>query len=188
MDKYLEYYNTTKNGNLTQVLEDSFQEDLQSYNDFSEIRLGILAHDLKFSFKQSHERGVSLNAEYMFSVPQNAFFQMIFSPHPHFGVSINSGPGTSMAYTGLTWEFPVFTNWFVDVMLGGAIHNGHTNKQTTHRKNYGARVLFHSGLALGYVFQERHTISLMVNHISGAKLCTPNPGFTDFGLRYGYRF
>ena len=28
MDKYLESYNTSKNGNLTQVLENSFQEDL----------------------------------------------------------------------------------------------------------------------------------------------------------------
>ena len=27
MNKYLEYYNASKNGNLTKVLEDSFRED-----------------------------------------------------------------------------------------------------------------------------------------------------------------
>ena len=116
------------------------------------------------------------------------FFETFLSPHPHLGVSINSGPGTSITYVGLTWEIPFYQHWFGDIMVGGAIHNGNTNKQTKHRKNYGARVLFHTGFALGYLFQENHTLSLITNHISGAKLCKPNPGFTDLGLRYGYRF
>ncbi len=168
--------------------DESLQETLQTYNNFSEIRLGVLAHDLKFPLKQSHERGVSLNGEYMFTSPQNGFFQAIFSPHPHCGVSINSRSGTSMAYIGLTWEIPFPAHWFGDIILGGAIHNGHTKKDTKHRKNYGCRLLFHSGLALGYIFQEHHTLSLMVDHISNARIYTPNPGFTDLGLRYGYRF
>ena len=168
--------------------EGEYLDSLQQYNDFSELRFGVLAHDVKCSFKKSYEPGVSFNGEYLFSAPQNDFFQMIFSPHPHVGVSINSGKGTSMAYTGFTWELPLFTNWFVNVMVGGAVHNGETKKQSKHRKSYGSRFLFHTGLAVGYVFQERHTFSVMVDHASNARLCKPNPGVTDLGLRYGYRF
>lgn len=168
--------------------DESLSETLHAYNNFNEIRVGVLAHDLKFPLKQSHEGGVSLNGEYLLPPPQNNFFETIFSPHPHIGVSINSRAGTSTAYIGFTWEIPFGKDWFGDITFGGAVHNGHIKKQTKNKKSYGCRFLFRSGLALGYRVQERHTISLMVDHVSNAGCGKPNPGFTDLGIRYGYRF
>lgn len=161
---------------------------LGANDDFSEVRFGIQAHDLSSTLGQSHERGISLNGEYLFSSPQNDFFQTLLSPHPHVGTSINSSSGTSMAYGGFSWIIPFQHDWFTELRFGLAIHNGKVGQETKKKKNYGTRVLFHTGLSLGYVFFEKHTLSVLLNHISNGTLAKPNPGFTDFGVRYGYRF
>ncbi|HBN22499.1 MAG TPA: hypothetical protein DD412_04610 [Holosporales bacterium] len=161
---------------------------LQASDDFREIRFGLQAHDLNGKGTKSHENGMTFNGEYIFASPQNGFFQFFFAPHPHVGLSLNSGSGTSMAYAGLTWVVPFQEVWFAELRFGGAIHNGKVGKETKKKKDYGARVLFHTGLSLGYVLFERHTLSILVNHISNGGFSKPNPGFTDLGLRYGYRF
>ena len=161
---------------------------LQASDDFREIRFGLQAHDLNGKGTKSHESGMTFNGEYVFASPQNDFFNFFFAPHPHVGLSLNSGSGTSMAYGGLTWVVPFQEVWFAELRFGGAIHNGKVGKETKKKKDYGARVLFHTGLSLGYVLCDRHTLSVLVNHISNGGFAKPNPGFTDLGLRYGYRF
>jgi len=161
---------------------------LQAGDHFGEIRFGVQAHDLNGNGTKSHENVMTLNGEYIFASPKNDFFQFIFAPHPHVGLSLNSGSGTSMAYAGLTWVLPFQEVWFAELRLGGAIHNGNVGKETKKKKDYGARALFHTGLSLGYIVFERHTISVLLNHISNGGFAKPNPGFTDLGLRYGYRF
>lgn len=167
---------------------DKQKETANNQDDFSEIRLGISAHDLNSKMEQSHERGMSLNGEYIFSSPQNAFFQLFFAPHPHIGVSLNSSSGTSIAYAGLTWVIPFQQVWFIDLAGGIAVHNGNTHSETKKKKAYGAGVLCHTGGSLGYVLLANHTISVKVDHVSNGGLSKQNPGFTDLGFRYGYRF
>lgn len=163
-------------------------DTLQASDDFREIRFGLQAHDLNSKGPNSHENGMTLNGEYVFASPYNDFFQFLFSPHPHVGLSLNSGSGTSMTYGGLTWVIPFQDVWFAELRFGGALHNGKVGKETKKKKNYGTRVLFHTGFSLGYVLFEKHTLSVLVNHISNAGFSRSNPGFTDLGLRYGYRF
>tara|TARA_R110002095_G_scaffold26036_2_gene26513 strand:- start:2413 stop:2982 length:570 start_codon:yes stop_codon:yes gene_type:complete len=167
---------------------DEQQETTNTQDEFSEIRLGISAHDLNSKMEQSHERGMSLNGEYIFASPQNAFFQAIFAPHPHIGASLNSSSGTSIAYAGLTWVIPFQQVWFIDLAWGVAVQNGNIHSETKKKKAYGARVLCHTGGSLGYVLVTNHTVSVKVDHVSNGGLSRQNPGFTDLGLRYGYRF
>ena len=62
---------------------------LKAGDDFTEIRIGLQAHDLNGKGTKSHENGMTLNGEYIFASPKNDFFQFIFAPHPHVGLSLN---------------------------------------------------------------------------------------------------
>ena len=92
---------------------------LQAGDHSGEIRFGVQAHDLNGKGTKSHENGMTLNGEYIFASPKNDFFQFIFAPYPHVGLSLNSGSGTSMAYAGLTWVLPFQEVWFAELRLGG---------------------------------------------------------------------
>lgn len=52
----------------------------------------------------------------------------------------------------------------------------------------GCRALFRESVSLGVRFLERHSLSLMLAHISNAGPCDLNKGLDADGIRYGYRF
>jgi lipid A 3-O-deacylase len=153
-----------------------------------EIRLGVLRHDVKSELKHMYEEGYDINAEYLFSSPQNAFFDVIFSPRPHLGTSINTRGATSQFYTGLTWHINLCSWLFFELNFGGETHNGKLKHRSKKRKALGSRLLFREGVALGVQFANHHSLSILLDHASNAKLARPNPGLTGFGLRYGYLF
>lgn len=153
----------------------------------SEIRLGILAHDHDIApFSRSEEDGIDANFEILFISPH--WLKKLRSPRPHLGVSINTTGDTSQAYMGLTWEWQFWRQWFFDFSLGGAIHDGKTTTTLIDRKELGCQVLFRESLDLGYIYAERHSISVFLDHISNAKICEKNEGLETVGIRYGYRF
>ena len=171
----------------------------------SEIRVGILAHDVgPFTLQTQHEDGsIDLNAEFIFHSPD--FLQIIGSPRPHLGTSINTAGDTSQVYAGLSYEWYLTGNlgrrklglsyewyltgnFFVGIHGGGAVHNGETDRSTARRKNLGCSPLFRGAIEAGYRFDDHHGISLMVDHISNAYICDSNQGLESVGLRYGYRF
>ncbi len=55
-------------------------------------------------------------------------------------------------------------------------------------KSLGSRVLFREAAEIGYEFTPKNSISVMLDHISNARLATRNEGITNVGLRYGVRF
>jgi lipid A 3-O-deacylase len=158
----------------------------QPANLFSEIRVGLQAHDVPI-FSTRIESGVDINGEILFTSPHVLHF--LGNPRPHFGFSANTGGGMSQVYAGLSWEFRLWSGLFAGFSLGGALHTGplHDSFPQT-EKAFGSRGLFRESIEFGWSFDEHNRISLMIDHISNAGLASPNPGMETVGVRYGYRF
>lgn len=151
----------------------------------SEIRGGLYAHDISFwSFHR--ENGMDVNAEVLFTSPD--FLETIWAPRPHLGITVNTAGNTSHAYTGLTWEYDLPADFFVDGSLGLSAHNGYLETSRSDRKSLGSPVLFRIGAALGYNLTEKINVSVQYEHMSNAYLANPNEGMDNVGLRLGYRF
>jgi lipid A 3-O-deacylase len=152
---------------------------------FSEVRFGLLLHD-QGPFSHNKEDGIDINLEVLFAPPR--MLDIIWSPRPIIGLSVNSAGDTSQGYLGLNWEWEFWEDAFAGFSLGGAVHDGKTTTQRLDRKELGCRVLFRESVDVGYRFDGHHGIMAHMEHISNAKLCSTNEGLESFGLRYGYRF
>lgn len=151
----------------------------------SEIRGGIYAHDISFwSFHR--ENGADVNGELLFVSPK--VLELLWSPRPHLGVTVNTAGNTSHAYGGLTWEWSLPADFFIDANLGLSVHNGKLDTDNSRRKSLGSPVLFRLGTALGYNITEKVNISVQFEHMSNAYIANPNEGMDNVGLRLGYRF
>ncbi len=154
-----------------------------------EIRIGILRHDLGYKFglrgklRQRYEKGSDINLEYLF----NDKYKFLFG-YPHIGTNINSQNYTSNIYSGLIWHFDIMKYMFLEASFGFGIHNGELEKLQQKRRALGTRFLFRESLSLGVTIQEKHTAALIIDHLSNASLGKFNPGLTNLGIRYGYKF
>ncbi len=154
---------------------------------FSEIRIGVLAHD-QGPFSSNKEDGVDTQIELRFKSPD--FLDAIWSPYPHIGADINSSGKTSSVWLGLVWEKPVWKKMFLGWSMGGAFHTGKTDQGTAalDEKELGCNPLFRLAVNAGWRFDKHHSLDLILDHISNAKLCDTNEGLENVGVRYGYRF
>ena len=151
----------------------------------SEIRGGILVHD-EGLFSRNKEDGIDTNIEVLFKSP--SMFDVVYSPRPHLGATLNSAGNTSQAYLGLTWDWEFYRYYFFNFSLGGAFHTGEKVTDDPKKKSLGCSVLFRESLDLGYKVSGPHSVMFHLDHISNAKLCSTNEGLEAFGLRYGYSF
>ena len=150
---------------------------------------GALIHDEGPFSSHKEADSVDVNLEVQFVSPE--VLEVIGSPRPHLGADINTVGDTSSFYFGLTYEWDDFDVWkgfFIGFSIGGAYHDGETNNAPADRKELGCSLLFRGSFEFGYRFWDTHGISLMLDHISNAKLCDHNEGLENVGLRYGYRF
>ena len=148
---------------------------------YREFRLGIMQHDIKGSLKQRHEHGQNVIVEYIFD-SQYEFLRGV----PHIGVTINNRGYTSAIYTGLSWRVNLSPALFLDATFGAGLNNAERKKRKK-RQAAGSNLLFRESLSLG-AYIGNYTISIMIDHMSNARLTPPNPGITDFGVRIGYKF
>jgi lipid A 3-O-deacylase len=151
-----------------------------------EIRLGVSAHDLGV-LGHAKENGADINGEVLFESPE--FLDVIWSPRPHLGISVNTSGYTDQVYAGLTWSFEPVEKVFVEFGFGGSVHDGKLeyNPGSNH-KDLGTRALFRESVAVGYRIDERNSISIAFDHESNAGIGDHNPGLNNLGLRWGYRF
>lgn len=105
-------------------------------------------------------------------------------------LNVNSSGGNSYAYAGLTWEANFTDQFFGDLGLGGAVHDGPdlTALPVRSHKGLGTRFLFHESVALGYRVSASWNASAYLDHVSNAGLGPRNPGITNLGMRVGYKF
>ncbi len=159
-----------------------------------EMKLGILDHDVPIGGDHK-ECCVDVNGEVLFTSP--SFLDWFWAPRPNLGVTINTEGKNSYGYFGLAWtgdflrnSFHPSDSFFWELGLGGAVHTGPNEASPTTRdhKGLGSRILFHEELDLGYRFTWRSNVSLFLDHISDANLTEHNPGLTNLGVRFGFRF
>ena len=147
-----------------------------------EIKFGLMQHDFDTKFGHRHEKGQNIIVEYLFDKMQN-----YLRAFPHIGASINNRGFTSNIYTGLTWQFDMKDMIVVEVTLGASINNAE-RLESKKKRALGSKLLFRESFSVGYLINKAHSVSIMIDHISSADIKKPNPGLTDIGIRYGFRF
>ena len=152
----------------------------------SEVKFGVLAHDLRFIAADPVESGADINAEVLFASP--GFLEPLYSPRPHLGVQVNTDGGTSQVYAGVTWTVGLTDRLWLGLSGGGTLHNGETLDQGEDRKALGSQVLFRLAAELGVDVTENLSLSLYFDHESNAFLAPLNPGIDNVGMRAGWRF
>ena len=152
---------------------------------FSEIRLGVLAHD-QGVFVATKEEGLDLNAELYFN--DWGWFGGGWETRPSLGVSVNMQGDTSQAYVGLTIGGPIAGPLFIEGAVGGTIHDGDLDMTMHDNKELGCRVLFHLAASVGVMLSDTTSLSVYLDHASNANLCDHNEGLETAGARIGFRF
>ena len=146
--------------------------------------MGVFAHD-RGPTSDRHENGVDLNLEVQF-----APLAMMGSPRPHLGLTANFVGDTSVGYGGLGFRLHDTPLWFIDGMLGIAVHNGPLHKDPVRCRRdsdcgYGVRVLPRFGLELAHRLSPKASVSLLYDHMSHKWIVAgENEGLDHIGLRY----
>jgi len=124
-----------------------------------------------------------------------ALLDIIGSPRPHLGGSLNTSGATNTGYFGLTWGITLIQDLFgwgrsvyLNGSIGGALQDGHTNSAPPGRKTLGSTALFRGSLELGYQLTPNMSISAFLDHMSNANLASHNAGLTNAGARLGFKF
>lgn len=159
-------------------------------SEFSEVRLGVMAHDALWREAGS----VSINGELVFpklwGMGWSDFWRALV-PRLHVGVMGNTGGKTSYAYFGGLWTWDLGSNWFTEASFGGAVHDGELDGGPG-RSALGCRVLYHTSGSLGYRLTPQWSIMATIDHISNGtgslSSCSRNQGINELGLRIARSF
>lgn len=148
------------------------------------LAIGVIAHDRGFA-SDHHEDGIDLNLEVQFA-PRDFFG----SPRSHLGVTLNFVGDTSMAYAGLGFRLRDTSQWFADLHLSAAVHDGPLHKDPVGCKlysdcGYGIRVMPRFGLEIAYRISPVASVSLLYDHMSHKWIIGgENEGLDHIGVRY----
>jgi len=150
--------------------------------------VGIEGHD-QGPASDHHEHGVDLNMEVMFT-PLN----MVGSPRPHLGTTLNFAGDTSVLYAGLTFSLYDSRRWFGNGFVGAVVHNGPLHKDPVGCEEesdcgFGVRVMPRFGLEWGYYVSPEAAVSLHYDHMSHKGIISgENEGIDHLGIRYRHPF
>jgi lipid A 3-O-deacylase len=115
--------------------------------------------------------------------------EIILEPRIYLGASIGSGDTASQVYSGVSFDVDVTEKFFLELGVGGTVHDGALENDGSSGPKLGCRVLFREYAAAGYRFDENWQVLATVDHSSHANLCDgPNDGLTHAGLAIGYKF
>ena len=160
----------------------------------SEVRAGFLAHSIDEpgpgGAVLNLTRWQDVNFEALLYLPDVDAFRWLGSPKINIGASVNLTGLENMAHLGLTWQARniLDTKFFVEGTFGAAVHDGLLSTATVPARNLGCRFLFYQSAALGMDITDNLSIMLAWEHASSAKVCMPNRGLTNVGVKIGYRF
>ncbi|MFO7716738.1 acyloxyacyl hydrolase [Desulfosarcina sp.] len=153
----------------------------------NEIRIGIMEHDVA-TRSTKHEDGNDFTSEFFFRSPGIRFLEVLGSPRPSIGFSVNNNSNTNMMYAGLNWDLRAFELLFLSVGLGGAFHDGELQSSDPERQRLGSRALFRAALAAGFKFNKRGNVSVLFDHVSNGHMAYPNNGLEKLGLQFGFTY
>lgn len=157
---------------------------------FDELRFGTSA---SINGNGTHESGIFPSATIFFDPLSSGeavtWQQSILEPRIYLGTSIGTGEGADQVYGGLAWTLDVTEKLFVELGIGGTVHNGDLNDDGTNGPKLGCRLLFREQVAVGYRITDNWQILATADHSSHADLCDgPNDGLSHAGLAFGYTF
>lgn len=111
-------------------------------------------------------------------------------PRIHVGSVLSTAGETNQVYAGLSWTANVTERFFLELGIGGAIHDGDLNDSDGgDGPKLGCRTLFHEYAAAGYNVTDNWSVIAQVEHSSHAELCNgPNNGLSRVGMLVSYRF
>jgi lipid A 3-O-deacylase len=157
-----------------------------------EAKVGVLAHDVGI-FGDGTEGGADIVGEVLFKSP--SFLDLIGSPRPTLGVSVNTNGNTDYVYADLTWSATLLEpglqpqdGVYAGFFFGGAVHDGELDHRVDDNKPLGTRALFHLGVLAGYQINPLNSIEFYFAHLSNAGLGKHNAGLNNIGARTGFKF
>jgi lipid A 3-O-deacylase len=165
-----------------------------------EIRLGSMYHNLEgrrgalgVGYTVRKEDGADVNGEVLFvspwPQPANPIVDFLLRPRAMLGATVSTKGDTSQVYLGAAWSLPVFSVLFVEATFGGSIHDGPLNTQyPDFGASYGCRLNFHESGSVGVELGGNWRVMATIEHMSTGRLCLPNAGLSNAGLRLGYKF
>ncbi|WP_426126197.1 acyloxyacyl hydrolase [Pararhizobium sp. PWRC1-1] len=157
---------------------------------FDELRFGTSA---SINGGGAHEAGIFPSATIYFhplsSGDAATWKEAILEPRIYLGASVGVGDGVDQIYGGFSWTADITDRLFVELGLGGTVHNGDVAQNGGSGPNLGCRLLFREQIAVGYRVTGNWQILATADHSSHANLCDgPNDGLTHAGLAVGYKF
>ena len=168
---------------------------------YSEVRLGILAHDVAFA--GGREGGADVNLELTSSTLVDPAWggwappwaQWLLHPRAHAGVEVNVSGYTNQAYAGLTWTALVASDVLRDAdgiefsyLFGPSVNDADHRALRPDHKSLGSTILFHLGVELAYRFTPVVAVGAYFDHTSNAGLARFNQSINDAGVRVAVRF
>ncbi|WEZ83578.1 acyloxyacyl hydrolase [Rhizobium sp. 32-5/1] len=115
--------------------------------------------------------------------------EIVLQPRLYLGASIGTGDTASQVYSGVSFDIDVTDKFFLELGLGGTVHDGALKDDGSSGPKLGCRLLFREYAAAGYRFDDNWQILATVDHSSHANLCDgPNDGLTHAGIAIGYKF
>ncbi|MBV9862617.1 MAG: acyloxyacyl hydrolase [Alphaproteobacteria bacterium] len=167
----------------------------------SEIKLGVLAHDVHFL--GGKEGGADINPEVILQSPISdamvagipGYLRWALQPRLHGGVEANTSGYTDQYYFGLTWTWQLASNLLkpddgiiFGYSFGPGFNDGEIRATQPDRKSLGGHVLFRESFELGYQITPIYQVSSYIDHISNGGFDRYNQSINDIGVRFGVRF
>lgn len=156
-----------------------------SSNVLSEFRVGIMKHDVAIR-SNDREDGQDMNLELQFLTPR--LLRYVGSPRPILGGAVNNQNNTSQIYGGLLWEWKPLRKTFLNLGLGGAVHDAEIRSKDPDTKRFATRALFRYAITAGFQINKNYNISAMFDHISNGNTAFPNNSLEKFGVQIGYKY
>lgn len=154
----------------------------------TQAEIGFAYHDAGV-FGRHKEPGGDFDGEIRFLPIE--WLDFMASPRPHLGIHVNTSGATNQIFTGITWEFWFWDNFFIDPSFGLSFNDACCldHGPPADSKQLGSHVLFREAVDLGWNFSGPHSVSILLDHVShGHILASENEGMDTLGIRYGYRF
>jgi lipid A 3-O-deacylase len=112
-------------------------------------------------------------------------------PRLNAGTTVNLDGRTSFLYGGGLWTYDYTARGFVELSVGGMVHNGQLTGSDPRLARLGCRALYALGLNLGYRLGFLSNLMLSFEHGSNGHRylsgCPVNQGLDLLGIRFAYR-
>lgn len=162
-----------------------------------DIRLGIVAHNIKLgsSSSQSNEQGANIEAEIIGGRIDS--LSWLGGPRPYLMGSLNTDGDTSFGGAGFYWRIPFAGHWTLEPGFGAVIHDGALknpfDQQDGRAKDYahahqllGTRYLFRDSIAIDRDIGAGRTFGVAFEHLSNGGSAfghKDNQSLNDLGVR-----